>query len=95
MTLDSATWSSSKDTGTNPAASETTSAPGCTMTLLVLTDLFLSIVRGELSIATVELITPPKLDDDLVRSTTGIGGLRVCIGVLVLFALAGIGQSSP
>ena len=29
-------------------------------------------------------MTPPELDDDLVRSTIGIGGLEVWIGVLVL-----------
>ena len=34
--LHSTIWSSSADSGTNPAASQTTSAPGCIMNLLVL-----------------------------------------------------------
>ena len=103
--LDSATWSSSEDTGTNPAVSETTSAPECMVTLLVLSDLLLSILieigtaleydgwwTGE-ELATGGLMTPPELDNDLVRSTTGIGCPGVWIGVLVLFTLGAIDRN--
>ena len=70
------------------------------VTLLVLSDLLLSTLieigttfelegwsTGE-ETATGGLMTPPELDDDFVRSTTGIGG--VWIGVLVLFALGAL-----
>ena len=87
MTLDSVTWWSSEDTGISPAASETSSAPGCIVTLLVLSDLLLSILieigsafkleglsTGE-EVATGLLMTPPELEDNLVRSTLGSGSL--------------------
>ena len=107
VTLDSATWSSSEDTGFNPVASEKTSAPGYKVTLLVISDLLLSLLTeigtaleldgwsiGE-ELATSGLMTPPELDDDLVRSVIGTGGLEVWIGVLALGTLGAILRNFP
>ena len=105
--LHSTTWSSSADSGTNPAASKTTSAPGCIMNLLVLWHLLLSIlteIRTALDLAgwsmgekffTGGLMTPPEFDNDLARFTIGTGGLGVWIGVLVLETLGAILQNFP
>ena len=94
VTLDSATWSSSEYTGIIPTASETTSAPGCMVTLLSLSNLLLS-VRIEIGtalgtdvwstgeeLATGGWMTPPELDDNLVRSTIGmvVSKSGLCLG---------------
>ena len=107
VTLDSSTWSSSEDTGFNPVASETTSAPGYKVTLMVMSDLLLSLLTeigtaleldgwsiGE-ELATSGLMTPPELDDDLVRSVIGTGRLEVWIGVLALGTLGAILRNFP
>ena len=106
MTLDSVTWSYSDETGFNPAASDTTSAPGCIVTLLVLSDLLSSLTEIGMAIkhegwatgdvvATGGLKTPPELEDDFVKSTTGIACLGVRIGVLDLITLGAIARNFP
>ena len=105
--LDSPTWSSSEDTGINLVASETTSAPGYKVTLLVMLDLLLSLLTeigttleldgwsiGE-ELVISGLMTPPELDDNLVRSVIGTGGLEVWIGVLALDTLGAILRNFP
>ena len=106
MTLDSVTWSSSDETGFNPAASDTTFAPGCIVALLVLSDLLSSLTEIGMAIehegwltgdvvATGGLKTPPELEDDFVKSTTGIACLGVRIGVLDLITLGAIARNFP
>ena len=77
------------------------------MTLLVMSDLLLSLLTeigtaleldgwsiGE-ELATSGLMTPPELDDNLVRSVIGTGGLEVWIGVLALGTLGAILRNFP
>ena len=46
-------------------------------------------------VATGGLKTPPELEDDFVKSTTGIAGLGVRTGVLDLITLGAIARNFP
>ena len=96
------TWSPSEETGCNPAASDTTSAPVCIVTLLVLPDLISILTEIGMAfedegwstgddIATGGLMTPPELEDDFVKSTSRVAAMGVGIGLLDLISLGAIG----